>query len=111
MGNTALANGTKARAELINVGSRLEIAQLKKLIHESGVCVALLNMAVTGKRLFGEAEEEIPLQVHIDLMKFMANKVLPNARDMGEAKSDAQQALWAEKAKHLQDGEFIKKSP
>lgn len=92
MPETLLSNGNRTRAAVVNVGSRLKIAVIKERIHDSLIFEKLLEAAETG---VDDKGETIPQIVRLDLLKFLANKIVPNARDMGEAKSDAQQSKWA----------------
>ncbi len=87
---------------ITNAGSRLEVAEIKKLIHDSGVCRVAVEMARTGLRpVFDDESEKVVMEpmseaAHVEMVKFIANKVLPNAKDHETVDDKKAIDAWAE---------------
>ena len=70
-----------------NLGNRLSVAELKSAIHDSGIAYIAIEMAKSGKRPLYDQEsdtvtwEELSEAAHVDMIKFIVKKVLPDSRD------------------------------
>lgn len=88
-------------AAITNAGNRMEMAEVKKLIHDSGVCLLAIKMAQAGVRPVADPETgeitEQPLSeaAHVDMVKFMVAKVIPNAKEMETTDDIEAHAYWA----------------
>jgi hypothetical protein len=87
MADALLATPIKESAGLVRAGNRLTAVQLKQEIHDSGVCRVVIEMAKTGHRpVWNEQSGEVEMEVmseagHIDILKFIVKKVLPDAKE------------------------------
>lgn len=89
---------------LSNASSHLSVIQIKEQIHESGICYLAVEMAKTGKRpMFIRSEDgepdiiewqEMSEAAHIDMIKFIVRKVLPDAKDVQIADKKASLDRW-----------------
>lgn len=104
MPDAALAAPRKESAGLVRSGLRLTAVQLKQEIHDSGICHVALEMATRGKRPIvredddGESVvewEDLSEAAHVDMIKFIVKKVLPDAKEYDSV--DDRKALdrWA----------------
>ena len=86
---------------ITNAGTRLEVAEVKKKIHESGICLIAIEMARTGKRPVWDEElkkvimEDMSEAAHIDMIKFIVKKVIPDAKEIEVADDRKALDLWA----------------
>lgn len=102
MPKSLVQTAARKSSAITNAGNRLEMAEIKKLIHESGVCMLAIEMAQTGQRpvLDPESGEIVKEQMseasHVEMVKFMVGKVISNAKE--QETTDDKQALdaWAE---------------
>lgn len=88
---------------LSNASIHLSAVQIKQQIHESGICYLAIQMAQTGKRPIAKKDgesgdiewQEMSEAAHVDMIKFMVKKVLPDAKEYDS--SDDRKALdkWA----------------
>ncbi len=89
---------------LTNASVHLSVAEVKQQIHESGICYAAIEMAETGKRPLvirgenGEPDsvewEDLSEAAHVDMIKFIVKKVLPDAKDVQIADKKASHDYW-----------------
>ncbi|KKL92245.1 hypothetical protein LCGC14_1886630 [marine sediment metagenome] len=83
-----------------NLENRLDSAELRREIHKSGICYLAIEMAKTGRRpVYNEESDEIEMEVmseaaHVDLIKFIARKVLPDAREIPTVEEKATHDRW-----------------
>ena len=86
---------------MTNVGTRFEVAELKKIIHKSGVCLIAIEMAKTGKRPVWDRElkkvvmEDMSEAAHIDMLKFIVRKVLPDIKEIETVDDKKALDAWA----------------
>ncbi len=84
-----------------NVDNRLSVTELRREIHDSKVCYLAIEMARTGRRPVYDAKkkkmvlENLSEAAHIDVIKFLANKVLANAKEAPTADEKAAHDKWA----------------
>ena len=85
-----------------NVDNRLDATELRREIHQSGVCYLAIEMAKTGRRpVYDEKTGKVVLETmseaaHVDLIKFLTNKVLPAAlKDVSTIDEKAAHDRWA----------------
>lgn len=100
MADALIASPIKESAGVVRAGNRLTAVQLKQEIHDSGICHVALEMAKTGKRPMLQEDgeviwEELSEAGHVDIIKFMVKKVLPDAKEYDSV--DDRKALdrWA----------------
>lgn len=105
MAEALLAITKQQSSGVVSAGVRLTAVQLKQEIHDSGVCHVAIEMAKTGRRpMFHAGEdgepdsvtwEEMSEAAHIDMIKFIVKKVLPDAKEYDSV--DDRKALdkWA----------------
>lgn len=87
-------------AGIVSAGIRLTTVQLKKEIQDSGLCHVALEMAKTGKRQVMAKDgsvvfEELSEAAHIDMIKFIVRKVLPDAKEYDSQDDRDHVAKWA----------------
>lgn len=91
-----------------NVENRLNAAELRHEIHKSGVCQLGLEMARTGRRpVYDEDSDEFRMEdmsesVHVDLIKFFARKVLPDAKEIYTVEEKADHDRWTALAAEIE---------
>lgn len=101
-GNTILDAPTTRVIASTNVDNRLGTAELKREIHNSGVCYLALEMAKTGRRpVYDEESDKVVMEVmseaaHIDIIKFIVKKVLSDAKEIPSTDEKAAHDKWAE---------------
>lgn len=105
MAHNALELPRRQTSGVVGAAVRLTAVQLKAEIHDSGICNVALEMAIKGKRpVFHKDEdgkeviqwEELSEGAHIDMIKFIVKKVLPDAKEYDSV--DDRKALdkWAD---------------
>lgn len=112
MPKSEVQRSVRQSAAITNAGNRMEMAEVKKLIHDSNVCALAIEMAQTGYRPVLDLEtgeivkEQMSEASHVEMIKFIVAKVIPNAKE--QESTDDKQALdaWskvieAENAKEL----------
>ena len=93
MGTTNLLDKPKTQViRKANIDNRLNATELRRTIHESGVAILAIEMAKTGRRPIEYDEEtgkftweEMSEAAHIDMIKFIVKKVLPDSKDLHTA--------------------------
>lgn len=72
-----------------NIGNRLNAAELRTTIHDSGIAYLAIEMAKTGRRPTSYDEEtgkfiyeQMSEAAHIDMIKFIVKKILPDAKEI-----------------------------
>ena len=90
---------------LTNASVHMSVNEVKQQIHESRICYLAIKMAQTGKRpiftedIDGEPEivkwQEMSEAAHIDMIKFIVRKVLPDAKEVVIADKKASLDHWA----------------
>lgn len=91
-----------SKIDIIGANQRLTVAALKKRISESSVLDQMIEIAETG-RIYSLDEngqqvcESVAPGARIDVMKSLAGKVLPNAKESQEKDGD-DHAKWIELA-------------
>ena len=99
-GSIVLRAAKKSTA-ITNAGTRFEVAELKKLIHKSGICLIAIEMAKTGKRPVWDRElrevvmEDMSEAAHIDMLKFIVRKVLPDIKEIETVDDKKALDAWA----------------
>lgn len=101
MAENLFAVPKQVSAGVVSAGVRLTAVQLKQEINDSGICHVVLKMAKSGKRPILQDDdktvvwEEMSEAAHIDILKFMVKKVLPDAKEYDSV--DDRKALdkWA----------------
>lgn len=84
-----------------NLDNRLDAAELRREIHNSGICYLAIEMAKTGRRpVYDEESDQVVMEImseaaHIDLIKFIARKVLPDAKYIPTVDEKANLDRWA----------------
>lgn len=84
-----------------NASNRLNVSEVKRLIHDSGICLVAIKMAETGRRpVFNEKKnilewEEMSEAAHVDMIKFVTNKVIPNAKEQETTEDKKALDAWA----------------
>lgn len=100
MAQPTLAVAIQKPSGIESAGVRLTTVQLKREIHDSGICYVAIEMAKTGKRpimVDGKAEwEDLSEAGHIDMIKFIVKKVLPDAKEYDAKEDRAQLDRWAD---------------
>lgn len=100
-GTAVLDRGTVRIIGKANIDNRLNAAELRKEIHKSGVCYLAIQMARSGQRpVLDEKTGDILMETlseaaHIDLIKFLTGKVLPNAKEIPTADERASIDKWS----------------
>ena len=103
VGTTVLDKPTARAIGKSNLDNRLDASQLRREIHQSGICHVVLEMAKTGKRpMLREDEdgtesvvwEEMSEAAHVDVIKFMVRKVLPDAKYIPTVDEKAAHDKW-----------------
>lgn len=102
MPRSQIQTTVRKSSAITNAANRLEIAEVKKLIHDSNVCHVAIEMAKTGLRPVWDEEssrvvmEQMSEAGHVEMIKFIVKKVLPDAKEIET--TDDKQALdaWAE---------------
>lgn len=102
MAERALTKGVRKTSAITNAQNRLELAEVKKLIHESKICYMAIEIAQTGRRPHYDEETEQVVMVslseaaHIEMIKFVVKKVLPDAQEHESVDDKESHAHWAE---------------
>ena len=100
-GQTVLDKPTTRIIGKANLNNRLDAAELRREIHSSGICYLAIEMAKTGRRpVYDDESDEVKMEVmseaaHVDLIKFIARKVLPDAKDIPTIDEKAALDRWA----------------
>lgn len=102
MPRSQIQTTVRKSSAITNAANRLEVAEVKKLIHDSNVCHMAIEMAKTGLRPVWDEEsssvimEQMSEAGHVEMIKFIVKKVLPDAKEIET--TDDKQALdaWAE---------------
>ncbi len=125
MPGTDLAQKTKMGQAITNVSVRESIAKLKKSVLDAEVFEELLFVAKTGNirrqkyedgKPISDAPEivEIDEASQLDILKFLLNKVVPNARATEDTGDAEQLQKWAEiiqgETRSDSEGETIEKT-
>lgn len=83
-----------------NLDNRLDAAELRREIHNSGICYLAIEMAKTGRRPVLDVDsgkivmETMSEAAHVDLIKFIARKVLPDAKEIPTVDEKAALDKW-----------------
>ena len=104
MAQPTLAVAIQKPSGVVSAGVRLTTVQLKTEIHESGICHVAIEMAVTGKRPILHEEggeriiewEDMSEAAHLDMVKFIVRKVLPDAKEYDSKEDRASLDKWAD---------------
>ncbi len=101
-----LAIRTQESSGVISASVRLTAVQLKQEINDSGICHVAIEMAKTGRRpVFVEGKDGEPDSVewqdmseasHIDMVKFIVKKVLPDAKEYDSVEDRKALDRWAD---------------
>lgn len=84
-----------------NTANRLTISEIKREIHDSGLCYVAIEMAKTGRRpVLNEETNKIVMEVmseaaHIDMIKFIVKKVLPDSKERETVDDKRAHDHWA----------------
>lgn len=97
-----LARRKQESSGVVSAGVRLTAVQLKQQIHDSGICHVAIEMAKTGKRpVLQEGTdnvvwEDLSEMAHVDMIKFIVRKVLPDAKEYDSTEDRKALDRWAD---------------
>lgn len=91
----------KGASTEVAVSVKFNTVEIRREIHNSGVCYLALEMAKTGERpVRGEGGkitwEPLSEAAHIDMLKFMVRKVLPDLKEVESTVDKKALDRWAE---------------